>query len=121
VEHVPDLDETVGRKLEVPRLCRLLEERPDMLLEIDDVERVVVGDAVCVSRCTAGRSELVAHRRVHEVHADDVDDLAPDRSLANPRRLGFGNRLAHAASVARPRPPTANAGAPRRLTPTFNR
>src|SRR5205814_6174456 len=75
----------------------------------------------------SGGTEVVPYRRVHEVHGDDVDDLAVDGAPPDGRRGGCGVRLglpaghAHAASVRGPRPPTAKAGAPRRLTATLRR
>ena len=79
VEEVPELDEAVRRQAEIPGLEPLLEEQSDVSLEIDDVERVAVRDAVRVAGRAAGRSEVVPDRRVHEVDRGDVDDLAVDR------------------------------------------
>src|SRR5262245_14933649 len=120
VEEVPELDEPMSREAEIPGLQPLFEEQPQAPFEIDDVQRVAIRDPVRMARRATGRSEAVPDRGVHDVDRDEVEDLGVDGPA-----LGCGLSLrgdvAHAAAVRGPRPPTAKAGAPRRLTATFSR
>ena len=76
-----------------------LDEQADRLLHRDDRLGVAVRDPVGVAGWAASRAEAVAHPRIHEVHDQDVDDLAPPpQAPAHPHVVLFLDRnLPHTA------------------------
>src|SRR5262249_40197840 len=109
IEDVPELQEPLRARIEEVLDPRLV-ERVQKALEPDDAVGVVprLDNAEVVA-------PAVSHQRVHAVEGEDVEHLAPPMEpvRARARRCCRGH-----AKRARRRPgaPTANAGAPSRLT-----